>query len=99
MPRPPRVTSVQPLGALRVRVVFDDDLVRELDLSDCALGGPLEALNDPLLFAQVRVDPVARTICWPNGIDLDPDVLHGDAEPATGAAPRVLSEHHLRPAG
>jgi hypothetical protein len=29
----------------------------------------------------VRVDPELGTVVWPNGYDLDPDVLHGDYEP------------------
>ena len=37
-------------------------------------------LRDPDYFAQVRVDPEAGTIVWPNGVDLDPQVLHGDYE-------------------
>jgi len=36
----------------------------------------------PDCFRRVRVDPELRTIVWPNGFDLDPDVLHGDYEPA-----------------
>jgi hypothetical protein len=35
-----------------------------------------------VLFAQVAVDRELGTIGWPNGADLDPDVLHGDFEPA-----------------
>ncbi|HWX45389.1 MAG TPA: hypothetical protein VNY52_08705 [Solirubrobacteraceae bacterium] len=30
---------------------------------------------------QARVDPELGTSVWPNGYDLDPDVLHGDYQP------------------
>jgi hypothetical protein len=43
-----------------------------------------EPLSDPTFFAQVRVDEDLGTITWPNGADLDPLVLHGDFEPASG---------------
>jgi hypothetical protein len=45
------------------------------------------------------VDPVAGTIAWPNGVDLDPDVLHGDHEPASGRSATVLKQYRLRPTG
>jgi hypothetical protein len=41
------------------------------------------------------VDVVAGTICWPSGVDLDPDVLHGDHDPASGAPPVLLREYRL----
>ncbi len=34
------------------------------------------------MFAQVQLDDELGTIVWPNGADFDPDVLHGDAQPA-----------------
>jgi len=40
---------------------------------------------------------VAGTIAWPNGVDFDPDVLHGDHEPASGRPATVLKQYHLRP--
>jgi Protein of unknown function (DUF2442) len=77
----PRVTSVEPLDDFRLRLAFTDGLVREVDLSH-ELWGPLaEPLRDPDCFARVRVDPELGTVVWPNGYDLDPDVLHGDHEP------------------
>jgi len=39
-----------------------------------------EPLKNPVLFATVAVDHV--TVVWPDGLDLDPLVLHGDLEPA-----------------
>jgi hypothetical protein len=88
--------SVEHLGELRLRLTFSDGLVRDLDFAGTLEGGVLEPLNDPVLFGQVAVDEVAGTIAWPNGVDLDPDVLHGDYEPARGSSPVVLAEHRLR---
>jgi len=43
------------------------------------LGPVFEPLHeDPQLFRQVRVDEELGTVVWPNGADLDPDVLHGE---------------------
>jgi hypothetical protein len=39
-------------------------------------------MRDDKLFAKVTVDRGLGTIGWPNGADLDSDVLHGDFEPA-----------------
>jgi hypothetical protein len=78
---------------------FDDGLVRDLDLDDMLHGGVLDALRDTTLFAQAYVDDVAGTVTWPNGADFDPDVLHGDYEPASGAGPKMLAERRLKPAG
>jgi len=77
-------------------LTFTDGLVRDLDLADVVgRGGVFEPLRDPGHFAQVRVDEATGTICWPSGVDLDPDVLHGDARPASGTPYRVLNERHL----
>ncbi len=82
----PRVTSVEPLDDFQLRLTFTDGLVCEVDLSG-DLWGPMAApLQDPDYFRQVRVDPDLGTIAWPNGFDLDPDVLHGDHEPVSRPA-------------
>lgn len=97
--RPARVVQVEPLGQLTIRVSFDDGLSRVLDLDPMIRGGLLEDVRHPDRFATICIDPVAGTVCWPNGIDLDPDVLHGDQAPATGSGPTLLSEHWLRTTG
>ena len=94
-----RIVQVDHLGELALRLSFDDGLVRDLDLDPMLHGGVLEALRDKALFATARVDETAGMVAWPNGVDLDPDVLHGDYEPATGVGPRVLAERRLKPAG
>jgi Protein of unknown function (DUF2442) len=78
----PRVTSVKPLDGFRLLLTFTDGLSREVDLSDDLWGPMAEPLQDPDYFRQVCVDPELGTVVWPNGFDLDPDVLHGDHQPA-----------------
>jgi hypothetical protein len=76
------VTNVEPLDGYRLRLWFDDGSERKVDLADELWGPMAEPLRDPELFRRVRIDPELRTIVWPNGFDMDPDVLHGDHEPA-----------------
>lgn len=99
MSRPARVVGVDHLGGHRLRLTFSDGLVRELDLGAMLVGGVFAPLQDEESFGRVSVDPVAGTICWSNGVDLDPDVLHGDFQPASGEAPLVLREFRLRETG
>jgi hypothetical protein len=94
-----RITSAEPLGGFAVRLTFTDGLVRELDLEPMLAGPVLKRLRDARLFAQLSVDTVAGTLAWPGGIDLDPDVLHGDHEPATGQGPTLINQHHLSQTG
>ena len=93
-----RVTDVEPLGGRSLRVTFSDGLVRELDFAS-RLPGVLASIDDEASFAEVTVDSVAGTACWPNGIDLDPDVLHGDHASNTAVQPRLLREYRLQQTG
>jgi hypothetical protein len=90
-----RVTAVEHLGARLLRVTFSDGLVRELDFTD-ALPGVLAMIDDDEVFAGVTVDAVAGTISWPNGIDLDPDVLHGDDPSASAIQAQVVRQYRLQ---
>jgi hypothetical protein len=83
MTRTARIVSVEPLNDFVLRLSFDDGTQREVDLEHELWGPMFEPLHaDPELFRQVRVDEELGTITWPNGADLDPDVLHGDFEQA-----------------
>lgn len=77
-----RVTAVELLDDHNLRLTFSDGLVRDFDASPLMRGPLGEPLRDPDYFRQVRIDEEARTIVWPNGLDPDPDVLHGDFEAA-----------------
>ena len=91
----PRVVGVEYLGGRRLLITFSDRLVRELDFAG-TLSGILATLDDDVAFGEVSIDPVAGTVCWPGGLDLDPDVLHGDHEVAGQAA--LIREYHLEQA-
>lgn len=78
-----RVRTVEPLDGFYVRLAFSDNTEKVLNL-ELYLNGPIfEPLRkDTRLFRSVTVDPELGTIVWPNGADIDPDVLHGTFMPA-----------------
>lgn len=80
------ITNIEILHERVVRLRFSDGSERVVDLAPL-LWGPVfeEIANDDSFFAQVSVDSEIGTIAWPNGADLDPDVLHDDHEPANPA--------------
>ena len=77
IPLHPRITAVEVRARYVVALSFTDGSQGTVDLEPWIRGrkGVLPELQDPVLFAQVMVDRVAGTIVWPNGADLDPDVL------------------------
>lgn len=94
------VTSVEPLDGYRLRLTFSDGVVTEADFSDDLRGPLAEPLRDPAYFGQARIDEEARTIVWPNGLDPDPYVLHGDHPPGEPSGLRVRRiDAHPDPVG
>jgi hypothetical protein len=81
--RIPRIETVDVPRPFVLRLTFDDGLVRELEfITGKNKGTVFEPLDDPRFFEQVEVHAQCGTIIWPNGVDLDPAVLHGDFPPA-----------------
>lgn len=70
------VRSVYPVRNRYLVVEFDDGQYRIVDVQPLLKGPVFEPLKDPALFKQVRVDPDAGTVVWPNGADLAPEVLY-----------------------
>jgi hypothetical protein len=71
------IIEAKPVGGHRIYIRFEDGMSGEVDLNDLVeLNGVFEPLRDPEEVAKVRVEPDSGTVCWPNGADLDPDVLY-----------------------
>jgi hypothetical protein len=77
------IVSVEIAGKRRLRLDFADGTRRTVDLTPY-LDLPVfrRVRDDDEYFASVKVDPVCRTIVWPDGEDLAPDALHGAGTPA-----------------
>jgi Protein of unknown function (DUF2442) len=70
------IKGVRAADGYRLRVVFQDGYIGEVDLQPLfeKPRGPLaEAFQDPAFFAKVSVE--SNAAAWPNGYDIDPDVL------------------------
>lgn len=71
------VVAAHPLEGCRLQLRFEDGAEGVVDLTQhLRFRGIFEPLKDQAYFAQVRVDPDSGTVVWPNGADLDPDVLY-----------------------
>lgn len=83
----PRIVAVSVLRPFLVHLRFADGSDGTVDLGPRirGRGGVFTALQDPGYFAQVALDAEAGTITWPNGVDLDPDVLYEAAHTAPKA--------------
>jgi hypothetical protein len=83
MERLVRIRSVSTLSGFRVRLEFSDGTARDVDLEKYLRGPIFEPMRtDPARFREVRIEPGCGTISWPNGADIDPDVLYHELEPA-----------------
>ncbi len=62
-------------GPTSLTVRFSDGCDATVDLRPLLDGPVFEPLLDPPVFAQFTLDPVCKTICWPNGADLAPEAI------------------------
>ena len=73
-----------------VRLGLTDGSRKVVDLERYLRGPIFESIrSDPAEFARVQVDQRAGTVVWPNGADIDPDVL------CEGLAPCWTTESSL----
>jgi hypothetical protein len=72
------IIAVNLLQNYKLHLRFEDNQEGVVDIQQqIKFTGVFEPLKDPNYFAQVKVNPELGTIQWPNGADLDPDVLYG----------------------
>ena len=71
------IVKVKPLKDFHLHLEFEDGIKGEVDVRKLVkFKGVFVALKDETFFAKVDVNPEWGTIFWPNGADLDPDVLY-----------------------
>ena len=88
-----RVKQVEPLDGFVVRLSFTDGTQRDIDLEPFLHGPVFEPMRrDRNEFLKVLVDSRAGTIVWPNGADIDPDVLYLGLQPAWRESPRMAAQ-------
>ncbi len=74
------VTSVTYLDGYKLRLAFNNGVVRDVDLQDELYGEVFEPLRDIELFKQVTINSDTNTIEWPNGADFAPEFLYEVSE-------------------
>jgi len=78
-----RVKDVEVLEDFKVNLTFTDGSKKIVDLEKFLWGPMFQPIREHRdLFKAVRVDEEAGTIVWPNGADIDPDVLYLGLKPA-----------------
>src|SRR5438270_5863068 len=76
-----RVQCIEPKKDFIVDVHFTDGSRREINLEPYLHGPIFEVIrHDPAMFHSMQVEE--GTIAWPNGADIDPDVLYYGLTPA-----------------
>jgi Protein of unknown function (DUF2442) len=88
-----RVAAVEPHQGTTLRVSFTNGETRDIDVAPYISDGPIfePVRSDPQFFRTVHV--AGGTIAWPNGADIDPDVLYY-AGPPPWAMPVAIDGEH-----
>lgn len=77
----PRLTSVEPIAPLRLRLVYETGEVKLFDAAPYANGPWYGELRDDAYFRTVHMLPGGTGIEWGNGQDIAPHELYEDSIP------------------
>lgn len=76
-----KIKTIYPIGESKLLAFFVDDDPRLYDVAPLMDKWPaFEALKDPALFAQVKVDAGGYGISWNDDIDLSSDEIYNNGE-------------------
>jgi hypothetical protein len=70
------VIDVTYLSGYKLKLRFDDDSVKIVDLESYLDGPIFEPLKNQEFFRKVTVNPDIDTIVWPNNADFAPEFLY-----------------------
>lgn len=71
------VVWAAPLSNYHLQIRFDDGVTGEVNISEIIeFTGVFEPLSDETYFRLVKVNPELGVLYWPNGADIDSDVLY-----------------------
>ena len=68
--------DVQPVMPMALQVRFADGTAGQVRFEPSHLTGVFEALKDPIVFAQARIE--AGAVTWPGNLDLAPDAMYAE---------------------
>jgi hypothetical protein len=88
------IVAVKPLTNYHLQIEFEDETIGIVNVATLIpFTGVFAPLEDEDYFVQVNVDPETGTIFWPNGADIDPDVLyaHITGKPIPDLTPKISS--------
>lgn len=82
------ITQVTALDGHALRLRFEDGVEGTVHLTDLVpFEGVFAPLRDEAIFCTVELNRELGTIQWPNGADLDPDVLYAKVSQGASATP------------
>ena len=68
------VKKVKPLSNYKLELTFENREIKIFDVKPYLNTGLFKTLKDEKLFNMVKV--LYDSIAWPNGVDLDPEILY-----------------------
>ena len=70
------VTDAEYIGGYRLRLTFEDQTKKLVDLEQYLEGGVFEPLKNLDYFKLVTLNRDIDTVVWPNNADFSPDFLY-----------------------